>query len=113
MPLSQRIEALKRTLKDPDEGVRRKAAESLSRIEAEANFDTYVNMLGSDDRATRIQAIYLLGELPTDAALELLRMQMNDPHDDVRAAVLLALRNNSSDYRGREIREISGRETYL
>jgi HEAT repeat protein len=103
--VSKRIEALEETLKDPDEGVREKAAESLSRIEARADFDTYILMLGRDDRATKIQAIYHLAELATEPAIELLRLQIRDPYDDVRAAVIQALGNSSNNYTTREIRQ--------
>ena len=103
--ISERIEALEKALKDPDEGVRQKAAESLSRIEAKADFDTYALMLDSNDRATKIQAVYLLAELATQPAIELLRLHMDDPYDDVRAAVIQALGNSSNNYRTREIRE--------
>lgn len=101
----RRIEALEKVLKDPHGGVRRKAAESLSRFDAEANFDTYARMLQGDDRVTRIQAIYLLGELPLNEAIELLRMQMSAPYDDVRAAVIRTLGNNADNYRAHEILE--------
>jgi HEAT repeat protein len=103
--ISKRIEALEEALKDPDEGVRQKAAESLSRIEAKADFDTYILMLDSDDRATRIQAIYHLAELATQPAIELLRLQIRDPYDDVRAAVVQALGESSNNYTIREIRQ--------
>lgn len=103
--LSERIEALERALRDPDEGVRQKAAESLSRVEAIAYLNTYAGMLDSDDRATRIQAIYLLAELATEEAIELLRLQIGSPYDDVRAAVIQALGDSSQNYRTVEIRE--------
>jgi HEAT repeat protein len=103
--MNQRIEALEKALKDPDEGVRQKAAESLSRIEAMADLDTYTRMLDSDDRSVRIQAIYLLAELATETAIELLRLQVNDAYDDVRAAVIQALGNSANNYRTRETRE--------
>jgi len=103
--ISERMRILENILRDPDEGVRQKAAESLSRIEAMVNFDTYVSMLDSDDRAARIQAIYLLGELATEEAVKLLQSQMGDPYDDVRAAVIQALGDSANSYRVREIRE--------
>ena len=105
IPNSQRIEALEKVLRDPDESVRQKAAESLSRIEARADFSTYTQMLDSDDRADKIQAIYFLAELATDAAIELLRLQMSDPYDDVRGTVVHALRDSSDNYRTDEMRE--------
>ena len=103
--ISERMRILENILRDPDEGVRQKAAESLSRIEAMVNFGTYVSMLDSDDRAARIQAIYLLGELATEEAVRLLQSQMSDPYDDVRAGVIQALGNNADSYRARDIRE--------
>ena len=103
--ISRRIEVLEEALKDPDEGVREKAAQSLSRIEAKADFDTYILMLDRDDRATRIQAIYHLAELATQPAIDLLRLQIRDPYDDVRAAVIQALGNSSNNYTTREIRQ--------
>jgi HEAT repeat protein len=102
--INERIETLKNMLKDPDEGVRQKAAESLSRLEALVNFDTYTSMLNSDDRVARIQAIYLLGELATERAIELLQSQITDPYDDIRAAVIQTLRDNSDNYRTGENR---------
>jgi HEAT repeat protein len=62
-------------------------------------------MLDSDDRADRIQAIYFLAELATDAAIELLRLQMRDPYDDVRGTVIHALGDSSDNYRTDEMRE--------
>lgn len=103
--VSERIKALERALKDPDEGVRQKAAESLSRIEAIAGLNTYISMLDSDDRATRIQAIYILAELAIEEAVELLRLQIGSPYDDLRAAVIQALGDSSHNYRASEIRE--------
>ena len=96
--MSKRINALEEALKDSDEGVRQIAAKSLSQIEAKADFDTYILMLDSQDRATRIQAIYLLAELAIEPAIELLRLRMADPYDDVRAAVIQALGNSSDNY---------------
>jgi HEAT repeat protein len=102
--INERIKALERLLKDSDEGVRRKAAESLSRIEAIAEFDNYANMLNSEDRATKIQAIYLLSEIATAEVISLLSQQMDSPYDDVRAAVVQALGSNSERYIRSEIR---------
>jgi len=102
---TKRIEALQKALRDPDESVQQKAAESLSRIEAKADFNTYVRMLDSDDRAIRIQAVYLLAELATQPAIELLRLQMRDAYDDVRAAVVQALASSSRNYKTREAQE--------
>lgn len=102
---NERVRALEEALKDPDEGVRRKAAESLSRIEVKADLGHYIRMLDSDDRATRIQAIYLLGKLDAEEAIELLRLQMADPYDDVRAAVVQALGDSQNSYEASEIRE--------
>jgi HEAT repeat protein len=98
-------EALEKALKDPDEGVRQKAANSLLQIEAKTSLDTYILMLDSDDRATRIQAIYLLAELATEPAIELLQQRMRDPYDDVRAAVIQALGNSSDNYTTHQIQE--------
>ncbi len=101
--ISQRIETLEKLLKDPDEGVRQKAAESLSRVEAMVDFDAYVSTLDNDNRAVKIQAIYLLAELATESAIELLRSQMSNPYDDVRAAVIKAFRDSSDNYRIAEV----------
>lgn len=101
----QKMETLEKALKDPDEGVRQKAAEALSRIEAKVDLDIYIRMLDSNDRATKMQAIHLLAELAAETTVELLRIQMSDPRDDVRAAVIQALGNNSDNYRTREMRE--------
>ncbi len=103
--IAKRIKALEKALRDPDEDVRQKAAESLSLIETIADFDTYVSMLDSDDKVTKIQAIHLLAELATEAAIQVLQPQAGDPCDDVRAAVIQALGNNSDNYRTREMRE--------
>ena len=103
--IAKRIKALEKALRDPDEDVRQKAAESLSLIETIADFDTYVSMLDSDDKVTKIQAIHLLAELATEAAIQVLQPQAGDPCDDVRAAVIQALGNNSDNYSTREIRE--------
>ena len=104
-PLNERIKALQESLRDPEEGVRQKAAESLSRIEARTDLGAYARMLDSDDRGIRIQAIHLLAELATGEAMELLQLQMEVPYDDVRAAVIRALGRNFDNYKAQEIRE--------
>ena len=103
--LNERIRALQAALRDPEEGVRQKAAESLSRIEARTDLGAYARMLDSDDRAVRIQAIHLLAELATGGAIELLQLQVDGPYDDVRAAVIRALGSNFDNYKTRETRE--------
>jgi len=103
--VDERMRVLRKALADPEEEVRRRAAESLSRVEAKTDLDTYVRMLSSDDRPVRIHAIYLLAELATQAAIGLLRSQMSNPYDDVRAGVIRALGSNSDDYKIPEVRE--------
>ena len=102
--VENRIGALKKALRDPNEGVRRKAAESLSLITNRSNMDTYARILNGDDRAAKMQVIYLLAEIATETARELMLNCMDDPHEDVRAAVVRALGGSLDNYTTHELR---------
>ncbi len=86
-----RRKALLRLLKDPDEEVRKMAAQALERLDGMSNLPTLLKKYRTGDKATRLKAIYALGKLGTDECLPALIHALEDDDEDIRAASIRVL----------------------
>ena len=91
MPLIERKEVLRETLKDPVEVVRAAASRALDRIEGLERFEDITRAATSEGKPERIRAIHFLGTLNTDDSIDKILSFLQDPEPDIRIASVKAL----------------------
>src|SRR3970282_2329369 len=80
-----------KTLKDSDENIRKLAAESLEKIKTRERMDTIEKFINSGEKLEKLRAVYALGRLKGQKAIQLLLKAIKDPIEDVRAAAIRVL----------------------
>ncbi len=89
--LLRRLEHLRAALRDPDSGVRTAVARALERVESREDVACLVERLSSEDKLTRLNAVYGLGAVGDETALRALVSALRDPVEDIRAAAVRTL----------------------
>lgn len=87
----RRLERLRAALRDPDPGVRTAVARALERVESREDVACLVERLSSEDKLTRLNAVYGLGAVGDETALRALVSALRDPVEDIRAAAVRTL----------------------
>jgi len=87
----QRMDLLRRALRDDDPQVRAAVSRSLERLEGLADVSVLAANLQSADMVTRLNAIYGLGAIGDASALPALVQALGDPVEDIRAAAVRTL----------------------
>ena len=86
-----RLERLRTALRDPDPGVRTAVARALERVESREDVVCLVERLTSEDKLTRLNAVYGLAAVGDDTALHAIVSALRDPVEDIRAAAVRTL----------------------
>ena len=106
-PLTKRRELILPFLNDKNPGVKKCASKALEKLESKADLDTWIrNLEKGAGNETRAKAIYALGMIPDERALQAIVPIAQDPDEDLRATLVRALR-------GREEKEVSNILTEL
>jgi HEAT repeat protein len=88
MTLSDRKQALTRSLQDPEELVRDTASKALDRVEGMERMQNIFEAATSGEKPHRIRAIHFLGFLNTAASIDQMLAFLQDPEPDIRVATV-------------------------
>lgn len=89
--MDERRKVLIKLLRDPNEDVRRSAAEALERLEGMDNLETLIEKYRNGDRVMKLRVLYALGKLRTDGCLPVLIHALSSENEDLRAAAIRVL----------------------
>ena len=89
--MDKRKEVIIGALKDPEEGIRKLAAEALERLEVRDRLDLLVKKIDTGEMLEKIRALYTIAELKGPKIIEHLGKAVRDSSEDVRAAAVRAL----------------------